>query len=256
MCPSLWPTRLPPGFSRRVWPSSSLRRKVEFILYQPESASTCRLPTLYLLHGSGHSPATVLRDVRPQSCLVDLGEALLVIPDGRQGWWLDSPIIEHSRYESYLLELVRFVESEYPVAANRESRGLCGFSMGGFGAMHLAARHAEHFGSASSLLGPLDIVQWHPEYYRLARLLGRDLATWREHNPTECCAHLANTSLRFSTGSEAVDRPQNDAFARALDRLAIAHEYEIYPGMHDAAWVRAHLAADFAFHRRCFSRRA
>jgi S-formylglutathione hydrolase FrmB len=165
---------------------------------------------------------------------------------------MDSPIMEYSRYESYLLELVELVESEYPATANRESSGLCGFSMGGFGAIHLAARHPEEFASASSLLGPLDIVQWYPEYYRLASLLGGDIATWREHNPTTHCGSLANIHLRFSTGSQAIDRSQNDSFAEALRRLGIPHEYELYSGRHDADWVRRHLGCHFAFHHRHF----
>lgn len=197
-----------------------------------------------------------MRDVQPQLCLADLGETLLVIPEGHQGWWLDSPVLVRSRYESYLLELVHFVENEYPVAPDRESRGLCGFSMGGFGAMLIAARNPEEFGAASSLLGPLDIVQWHPDYYRLARLLGQHVAAWREHNPTDVCASLTKTRLRFSTGTEAADRPQNDSFAQALEREAIPYEYEVYPGRHDVTWVRGHLGRDFAFHRRQFSRRA
>ena len=253
MCPSLWPARLPPGFSRRAWKSSSLRRRVELIVYQPYLTSGRDLPTLYLLHGSGHTPTSVIRDVQPQSCLAELGEALLVVPDGHQGWWLDSPVVEHSQYESYLLELVGFVENEYPVAANRQSRGLCGFSMGGFGAMHFAARHPEAFATASSLLGPLDIVQWYPAYYRLARLLGKDIATWRAHNPAALCGELAGTHLRFSTGTEALDRPQNDSFAEALSRQGIQHQYELYPGRHEADWVRQHLGSHLAFHRRHFS---
>jgi len=188
--------------------------------------------------------------------LADLGETLLVIPDGHQGWWLDSPLLPRSRYESYLLELVRFVENEYPVEPGRESRGLCGFSMGGFGAMLIAARHPEEFASVSSLLGPLDIVQWYPDYYRLAQLLGQDITAWRENNPADVCGSLANTRLRFSTGTEAFDRPQNDSFAQSLERQAIAHEYQVFPGRHEVSWVREHLGSDFAFHRRHFSRRA
>ena len=211
-------------------------------------------PVLYLLHGSGHTPHSVLSEVCLQEHMALLGEAVCVIPDGEQGWWLDSPVVSDSHYGQYLLELVRYVERWYRTVASRTARGVCGFSMGGYGAMLLAAQHPEVFGSASSLLGPLDIAQMYPDYHRLRLLLGPHLSTWQRYNPTRLASSLARTSLRFCTAEEAFDRPQNEALAEALRALGISFEYRVYSGGHDAAFVRERIGAHLSFHRRRVSK--
>jgi len=208
-----------------------------------------RYPVLYLLHGSGHDGGSVLREVQPQDSIAELGDALLVVPDGEQGWWLDSPIVPSSRYGEYVLELVSWIDHRYPTMAGRGARGLCGFSMGGYGAMLLAGRHPHLFGAASSLLGPLDIAQLFPDYHRLRMLLGPELRIWQQHNPCSSAAHLRDTALWFCTGDNAFDGPQNEAFASALQSQQTPFTYQIHPGGHDTSFVREHLRACFAFHR-------
>jgi len=246
---------LPPGFRRIRWHSRALGKRMSFVLYTPTAppgAPGARYSTLYLLHGSGHDCHSVMREVRPQDCIAELGRALLVIPDGNQGWWLDSPVTPQSKYGEYVRELVNLVEHNYPAAAGRGARGLCGFSMGGYGAMLLASQQPALFGAASSLLGPLDIAQWFPDYRRLRLLLGPELRTWQQHNPCGFVANLRDTALWFCTGQNAFDRPQNDAFARALQAQQFPFTYQTHPGEHNTTFVREHLRACFAFHRRQF----
>jgi enterochelin esterase-like enzyme len=246
---------MPPGFQEVYWRSQALKKDMAFVLYLPasyEQQNAKRYPVLYLLHGSGHNRHSVLREVQPQQCMSELGEALLVIPDGEQGWWLDSPVLPASSYGRYVLELVRFVDQRYRTIASRGARGICGFSMGGYGAMLLASQYPEWFGSASSLLGPLDIAQLFPEHYRLVQLLGTDLAVWQQYNPAQRARYLAGIALWFCTAEEAFDRPQNDAFATALRSLGVPFEYHVYAGGHDTAFVREHLREHFWFHRRSF----
>ena len=271
------------------WRSRSLGRRMAFLLYQPQAVpprrplrpvgrsapsggrpergrparagaagpsggaqATAPLPVLYLLHGSGHDPTSVLDHVRPQEQLQLLGAALLVIPAGDQGWWLDSPLQPGSAYGTYLLELVQFVDGHYRTWPDRVARGICGFSMGGFGAMLAACLHPQTFGAASSLLGPLDITQMYPDYYRLRQLLGTQRENWQRCNPAHLAHRLTHTALAFCTASESFDRPQNESFAAQLQSLGIAFEYHADPGQHDTAFVREHIGASLAFHRRAF----
>jgi S-formylglutathione hydrolase FrmB len=223
---------------------------MSFVLSVPTAyrqVPTSRWPVLYLLHGSGHDRHSVLTEVAPQDHAV-LGKLLLVVPDGDQGWWLDSPVVTRSRYGQYVLELVKLVDQRYHTIRKRAARGICGFSMGGYGAMLLAAQHSAVFGAASSLLGPLDIVQMYPHYYRLALLLGPELTAWQGHNPTCLAASLSDTALLFCTAEEAFDRSQADAFAAALAALHIPFGYAVHPGTHDTAFVRQHIGEHLAFH--------
>lgn len=244
---------LPPGFRHIHWHSQALGKRMAFLLGLPAAyadSPTRRYPVLYLLHGSGHDCHSILREVHPQEHVSELGQALLVIPDGEQGWWLDSPMVLHSRFGEYLLELVSLVDHDHPTIADRQARGLCGFSMGGYGAMLLASQHPELFGAASSLLGPLDIAQMFPDYHRLRMLLGPDLSTWQQYNPCQSVANLRETALWFGTGEDAFDRAQNDAFASALQAKQISFTYQVHPGGHDTLFVRQHIRACFAFHRQ------
>lgn len=248
------PPRLPEGFRQVNWPSRALRKEMAFFIYLPASyhMEAKRWPVLYLLHGSGHDRRSVLEEVRLQDQVGLLGDAILIIPDGDQGWWLDSPRVHDSQYGQYVLELVDLVDRRFRTAASRAARGVSGFSMGGFGAMWLASQHSERFGAASSLLGPLDIRQMFPDYYRLKLLLGPDLDVWQRHNPTCGAARLKNTALKFCTAESAFDRPQSAAFAAALESLCIPFEYDVYPGQHDTAFVRQHVGQHFVFHQHSF----
>jgi S-formylglutathione hydrolase FrmB len=228
-----------------------------FVLSLPDAYredSARRWPVLYLLHGSGHDRHSVLKEVAPHNHVGLLGNALLVIPDGDQGWWLDSPVSPLSRYGQYVLELIEFVDHRYRTIPKRAARGICGFSMGGYGAMLLASQHPVLFGAASSLLGPLDIAQMYPHYYRLALLLGPEPATWQQYNPTRLVATLADTALLFCTAEEAFDRSQSEAFAAALTALHIPFECNVHAGEHDTAFVRQHIGEHFSFHGRSFQR--
>ena len=249
------PDALPTEFHEVRWRSHALQRLARFLLHLPGDYSerpARRYPVLYFLHGSGHDPHSVMEQVCPQEHRDALGAALLVVPEGNQGWWLDSPVQRQSNFGQYVLELVALIDERYRTLATPAGRGLCGFSMGGYGAMLLTCQHPDLFGSASSLLGPLDISQMFPNYYRLRLLLGSSLEAWQEFNPTRLAARLAHTALYFCTAQEAFDRLQNEAFAAALRSLGIAFEYAAHPGTHDTAWVRAHLRDALAFHRRAF----
>jgi len=217
-----------------------------------QDGAEARFPTLYLLHGAGHDRLSVLSDLGMGEHASLLEDMILIMPDGEQGWWLDSPQQEDCRFASYLLELVAHIDLSYRTRSSRGERGICGFSMGGFGAMSLAASHGSLFGSASSLLGLLDILQCYPSHPRLRELLGRDRTDWEKLNP---CCHvdgLARTELLFCTGDHASDRSQNEAFAAALSSRAIPHRFHIRPGQHDTAFVRANLAEHLSFHRDLF----
>jgi len=243
------------GFREMRWQSRVLSKQMRSALYLPPGADQPGkrgFATLFLLHGSGHTHRSVLSEVSPQDHVGLLHDTIVVIPDGDQGWWLDSPAVQHSQYAQYVLELVEWVDGHFATARHRGARGICGFSMGGYGAMSLAAQHSALFGSASSLIGTLDIVQMFPDYHRLRVLLGGEIEAWHAANPACHAPKLAGTALFFCTAERAFDLPQNKAFARALEHHAIPFTFKTYRGEHDTEFVRQHLDECLAFHRRAF----
>jgi len=205
---------------------------------------------LYLLHGSGHSPLSYFRQLPMESMLPMAAGVCLVFAEGHKGWYLDSPMDAASQGEQAFLRTMEFVESRYPAGGGWSKRGICGFSMGGFGAMHLASRHPDLFGSASSLIGPLDIEQLWPDHEALRRLLGPDREVWRAHNPAAQAQRLSGVALLASTAEGAWDRPLNQSFVEACRSQGVEMTYRQHPGEHGTEFVAAHLREHLEFHVR------
>jgi pimeloyl-ACP methyl ester carboxylesterase len=79
---------------------------------------------------------------------------IVVIPDGNSrygcGQWVDSPVTGH--FEQYVVrDVVAFVDAHYRTIPNSRSRGVFGFSSGGFGAWNLASRNPDVFGAMAVL---------------------------------------------------------------------------------------------------------
>lgn len=207
-------------------------------------------PVLYLLHGSGHTPLSYFTLLSMESLLPLAGDACLVFVDGKKGWYLDSPVDASSRREQAFLQVMEDVEKRYPLGRARKNRGICGFSMGGFGAMRIAARHPDLFGSASSLIGPLDIEPLWPDHVALRRLLGTDRHVWQAHNPAASTERLARVRLLVTTARDAWDRPLNQTFVDACRSRGLDVTYREYPGEHGTDFVAAHLREHLEFHVR------
>ena len=119
----------------------------KMMIYTPPGFSANKkYPVLYLLHGiggdhlewynNGH-PEVILDNLYADKKLVPM---ILVLPNGR-AMKDDSPsgniydaekVKAFENFEQDLLkDVIPFVESKYPVIANRESRAIAGLSMGG-----------------------------------------------------------------------------------------------------------------------------
>jgi pimeloyl-ACP methyl ester carboxylesterase len=134
-------------------------RTIHVYLPPGYDVSNERYPVVYGLHGYLEDP-TWLRGMGPQlDALIADGQAggiILILPDGDNslggGWYQNSPTI--GDYESYIAsELVAYVDDNYRTLADRDARGIAGCSMGGNGALHLALKYPEVFGTAASVSG-------------------------------------------------------------------------------------------------------
>jgi S-formylglutathione hydrolase FrmB len=79
---------------------------------------------------------------------------IVVIPDGSSrlgcGQWVDSPVT--GNFEQYVVnDVVAFADAHYRTIPDSRSRGVFGFSSGGFGAWNLASRNPEVFGAMAVL---------------------------------------------------------------------------------------------------------
>jgi S-formylglutathione hydrolase FrmB len=120
-----------------------------------------RYPVLYILHGFGESDDTWFRDPRAEHSVnlpraVDeafaqgVREMIVVVPDAHTkligSMYSSSPVT--GDWETFVTrDLVSYIDSHYRTLARPESRGLAGYSMGGYGAVRIGMKHPHVFSS-------------------------------------------------------------------------------------------------------------
>jgi enterochelin esterase-like enzyme len=165
----------------------------EALVYLPPGYATSgrRYPTLYVLHGfdaplqafeTGRVPIRVLMD-----SLIAAGRArpmIVVVPDARNAYggafYTNSPVA--GNWADFIArDLVAHVDRRYRTLPRAASRGIEGHSMGGFGALTLAARHPDVFGAVYAAspccFGPRMMDDLAPFWPAALSLADRDAAS-------------------------------------------------------------------------------
>lgn len=130
----------------------------KFAVYVPpgyDQNTATRYPVLYLLHGIGGGYTDWTKDwgiAESMDALIAAGAPpfLVVMPNGRNAlggaFYADSPVT--GKWKTFLVrELVPRIDRDFRTIAKPGARGIAGHSMGGFGAIRLAMRHPDVFGS-------------------------------------------------------------------------------------------------------------
>src|SRR5450631_1193906 len=128
------------------------------IVYLPPSYAKekkRRYPVVYALHGysigaeqwSGeiHVPQTI-----EGAFAQGAREMIVMLPDSRtvHNGSMYSSSVTTGDFENFVArDLVAYIDAHYRTLAARESRGLVGHSMGGYGASRIGMKHADVFGS-------------------------------------------------------------------------------------------------------------
>lgn len=114
-------------------------------------------PVVYYLHGFGETAGSFIRGSKTDldSLFGDGKQAFIMVEISGNGYtggsfYVNSP--SSGNWEDCLInEIIPYVDKEYRTLAQAGSRGICGFSMGGFGAMNLALRHPDVFAAVYSM---------------------------------------------------------------------------------------------------------
>ncbi|MEO5774921.1 MAG: alpha/beta hydrolase-fold protein [Sphingomicrobium sp.] len=128
-----------------------------FVLLPPsyDSAPARRFPVVYFLHGYTATAEGALGkgdfERRLNAAMAATGrEFIVVVPDHytKHGGSMYSDSVTVGNFETFTVkELVAHIDGSYRTLAKRESRGLSGHSMGGYGTMRLGIKHPELFSS-------------------------------------------------------------------------------------------------------------
>ena len=149
-------------------PSAAMHKTYRAAVVLPASYAKNKkasYPVLYLLHGAYGHFADWLKNTPDKQLvhqLADQYNLIIVLPEGETySFYLDSPVSPDSQFETYLTkEVLPKIDQTYRTVADRKGRVITGLSMGGHGALFLAARHPDLYCAAGSMSGALDLMSF------------------------------------------------------------------------------------------------
>jgi len=239
---------------------------VRVLLPDGYDTSGRRYPVLYLLHGAGDTYQTWTQNTDVIEAF-RAANVIIVMPDGgrnsQAGWYSDWRDGSRQWETFHTKVVVDYIDQTFRTMGAGH-RAVAGLSMGGFGAMHYAARHPCEFQAAAEFSGAVDMLYGWPvsgvAFAKLQDRFGtpdqrvwgnqiRRRANWRRNNPTDLAGNLKGISLFLTSGTgtpggPAGDDPSNPggyaiesfifqmnlSFARALTVAGVPFQHDFYAG--------------------------
>lgn len=242
-----------------IVPTSHIASPAKVVVALPSQAlvdDDALYPTVYLLHGYDGDYASWCRNADLGKLADDYG-CIIVCPDGRDSWYWDSPKVPDMQMESYIVDdLVPFVDDNLPTIVNPDSRAITGLSMGGHGALWLAMRHPDLFGSAATMSGGVDIVKF-PDRWKMKKWLGpyaQNKSSWADHSVMSLVPDLkpGQLNLLLDCGEQDMFYKVNVALDNELTKRGIEHRFIHRPGNHSWKYWRASLPKHLDFFKQHF----
>jgi len=239
--------------------SPALRGRGNVLVYLPDGHETMRdLPFAVLLHGvlgshwswafNGGAHATAERliaegRIRPM--------ALVMPSDGMVGRGSGYVNSSAARCEDWIVQdVVGAAIQVFACLGEASPKFIGGFSMGGFGALRLGAKHAGMFRAASGLSS----IAHFDDLDMFVAVDGPEFAHLDEGDKSALHWMRANRgrlpAVRFDCGRDDRLFPRNAALHEALEREGIPHEFVVHPGTHSWSYWQEHLAETLEFFDR------
>ncbi len=144
-------------------PSLALGHPIPVTLYIPDKAAMASgpLPVIILLHGVNSQGMDWVTRGQIQATLDHLiagrrmPPVVVAMPSTGTSWYVDSADIGGpGNYETAIgSELPAWLSAHWNARSDRDGKAIAGYSMGAFGALHIAFKHPEDWAAAGSLSG-------------------------------------------------------------------------------------------------------
>lgn len=232
---------------------------VSYLIYLPADyeKGSRRYPVMYWLHGRGGAQTGIPGFADKLTAAIESGKApamIVVFVNGLPtGGYRDSKDGKQPVESVTIKELIPHIDATYRTIAQRESRLVEGFSMGGSGAAKWGFKFPELFGSFSVFAGAL-LGSGAPRSPRDPVL---DLAP--EDDPWILAEKNADkirpdTAIRITVGSRDGLAKSNTAFHELLVKHNIRHEFAVIDGVPHTPWPLYDALGDncWAFYYQAF----
>ncbi|MBR1406360.1 MAG: esterase [Bacteroidales bacterium] len=240
--------RVPHGTVSKVWyPSATAGFDRRLTVYTPagyEKSGKTRYPVLYVLHGIGGDEDAWVTQGRATQILDNLiarGQAkpmIVVFTNGNISQeaaplensmnytrpTMSLPQTMEGTFESSFPEVVKFIDANYRTIAKKQSRAICGLSMGGFHTLYITLNNPDMFnysGMFSAAIGTgSEERATHKEIYE--NVDGK-LATYFSKKPALLWIGIGNSDFLIQA---------NNDFRKKLDAAGYPYEYMETDGGH------------------------
>ena len=239
--------RVPHGSVTKIWyPSASAGFDRRLTVYTPAGYETtkAKYPVLYVLHGIGGDEDAWVTQGRATQILDNLiarGEAkpmIVVFTNGNisqeaaplensTGYTrptMSLPQTMEGSFEAAFPEVVKFIDSHYRTIAKKQSRAICGLSMGGFHTLYITLNNPDLFnysGMFSAAIGTgSEQTAAHKEIYE--NVDGK-LATYFSKKPALLWIGIGKTDFLIQSNNE---------FRAKLDAAGYPYQYMETDGGH------------------------
>ena len=236
--------RVPHGTVSKVWyPSATAGFDRRLTVYTPAGYETskAKYPVLYVLHGIGGDEDAWVTQGRATQILDNLiarGEAkpmIVVFTNGNisqeaaplensTGYTrptMSLPQTMEGTFETAFPEIVKFIDSRYRTLAKKQSRAICGLSMGGFHTLYITLNNPDMFnysGMFSAAIGVTD-----PSISPMYQDFDQKLAAYFAKKPALLWIGIGRTDFLIQSNNE---------FRAKLDAAGYPYQYMETDGGH------------------------
>jgi len=235
--------------------SASLGRQTACNLLIPQGQPS-PWAAFYLLHGASDDHTIWARRTSIERYVEGL-PLLVVMPEGGGSGFYTDAVDGSGNYESAIIkDLIPFMDATFPTRKDKGGRAIGGLSMGGYGAIKLALKYPDLFGSANSHSGAVSLssmVNSSDDLFRqyMRRIFGEN-AVGSDEDPFALAQKsdaATRPALKIDCGTEDFLLQNNRDFHAHLETLSVPHQYDEFPGAHEWGYWDTHVQDALAFHR-------
>ena len=225
---------VPHGTVSKVWYESAVagfdRRLSVYTPAGYNPTAKTRYPVLYVLHGIGGDEDAWLDQGRAAQILDNLiaqGKAkpmIVVFTNGNiseeaapcqnsTGYihpTTNLPKTMEGTFETAFPEVVRFIDSNYKTIAKKQSRAICGLSMGGFHTLYISLNNPDMFGYSGMFSAAIGVSD--PSVSPIYQDFDKKLATYFSKKPNLLWIGCGNTDFLIQANQEFVKKLQDNKY--------------------------------------------
>ena len=225
---------VPHGTVSKVWYESAAagfdRRLSVYTPAGYEQNKKQKYPVLYVLHGIGGDEDAWLDQGRAAQILDNLiaqGKAkpmIVVFTNGNiseeaapcqnsTGYvhpTTDLPKTMEGTFETAFPEVVKFIDSNYRTIAKKQSRAICGLSMGGFHTLYISLNNPDMFGYSGMFSAAIGVSD--SSVSPIYQDFDQKLATYFSKNPSLLWIGCGNTDFLIQSNQEFVKKLKDNNY--------------------------------------------